>query len=151
VRFEKDVEVQAGIHDAWDALMDPARMGACIPGVERVETIDDTNYIVWLAVKLGVMRMKFKMKVALKDVNPPYSLTSVSVGEDENVAGSVRVTNVIGLTALAPQHTRLSVTSDADVFGVMGTFGYTVFKGKVDRMWAEFATNVKKTIERGAS
>ena len=119
--------------------------------LERVEAIDDTHYVAWLAVKLGVMRMKFKMNVALKDVNPPHSLTSVSVGEDANVAGSVRVTNVMGLTALAPQQTRVSVTSDADVFGAMGTFGYAVFKGKVDRMWEEFAANLKKTIERGGS
>lgn len=151
MRFEKTVEVQVGIEQAWTALIDPARMSACVPGVERVETVDATHYVVWLGVKLGVMRMKFKMNVTLKDLDPPRSLSSVSVGEDANVAGGVRVSNVIELEALAPNATRLSVTSDADVFGPIGTFGYAVFKGKADRMWDEFATNLKSAIERGTS
>jgi carbon monoxide dehydrogenase subunit G len=151
VRFEKTVDVQVGVEKAWEALLDPARMSACVPGVERVERVDDAHYVVWLAVKLGVMRMKFKMNVTLKDVDPPRSLTSVSVGEDASVAGSVRVSNVIALSPLAPNETRLSVTSDADVFGAIGTFGYAVFKGKADRMWDEFAANLKTTIERGGS
>jgi len=39
------------------------------------------------------------------------------------------------------------VVTDVDVFGPLGTFGYSVMKGKADRMWDEFVTNLRRRIE----
>ena len=141
------VHLKAPIQKAWDVLLDPAAVGACVPGVEAVETVDPTRFVVTLAVKVGIVRARFTVKVAVTEARPPRYLRTEGVGEESGLTSSLRETTELFLDEAGPGETALRVVTDVDVFGPLGTFGYSVLKGKADRMWDEFVTNLRRRIE----
>jgi hypothetical protein len=60
---------------AWDAILDPQVLQACIPGCERMESTAPNQYTAMLALRVGPVAAKFNGKVALSDVMPPDSCT----------------------------------------------------------------------------
>ena len=118
-----------------------------MPGVERIEPIDATHFVVSVNVKVGIVRARFKVNVTVTETRPPYYLKSEGAGDEAGLTSSLRQTTEMELKEVGPNETEIRVRNDTDVFGVLGTFGYTVIKGKADRMWEEFAANLKTRIE----
>ena len=147
MRVEKTVVVKAPIQRAWELLLAPVAIGACVPGVERIELIDATRFVVSVNVKVGIVRARFRVNVTVTETRPPYYLKSVGVGDEAGLTSSLRQTTEMELKEVGPNETEIRVRNDTDVFGVLGTFGYTVIKGKAERMWEEFAANLKTRIE----
>jgi carbon monoxide dehydrogenase subunit G len=58
LRVEKTVAVKAPIQRAWEILLDPAAIGACVPGVERIEPIDATRFVVSVNVLEVILSMR---------------------------------------------------------------------------------------------
>jgi carbon monoxide dehydrogenase subunit G len=58
---------------AWDSLNDPEILKACIPGCEKFERIEENEYAVTVAVKIGPVSAKFNGKVKLADIQAPVS------------------------------------------------------------------------------
>jgi hypothetical protein len=71
---------------AWDALLDPQVLQACIPGCESMEATAPNEYAAMLALRIGPVAAKFHGKVALSDVNPPGGCTMSFEGQG-GVAG----------------------------------------------------------------
>ena len=58
---------------AWDSLNDPEILKACIPGCEKFERVEENEYAVTVAVKIGPVSAKFNGKVKLADIQAPES------------------------------------------------------------------------------
>jgi carbon monoxide dehydrogenase subunit G len=82
---------------AWDALLDPQVLQACIPGCERMESTGPNQYTAALALRIGPVAAKFNGKVALADVNPPQSCT-ISFDGQGGAAGFGRGSAKVRLT-----------------------------------------------------
>jgi carbon monoxide dehydrogenase subunit G len=125
----------------WGGLSNAELVGTCMPGVTSVEKVDDSNFVVTLTVKVGVIKPTFRLNVALVEKNAPGYLRSTCAGEANGMMGSLRGTTRIHLTALDGA-TQVDVQADGDVFGRLGTFGYSVLKGKADQLWEDFVANL---------
>ena len=147
MRIEKTVTVKAPIQRAWDVLLDPTAIAACVPGVERIEPVDPTHFVVTVNVKVGIVRARFRINVAVTETRPPRYLRSEARGEEAGLGSSLRQTTELELKELGPDEAELRVATDVEVFGVLGTFGGSVIKTKADRIWEEFAANLKTRIE----
>ena len=44
MQIEETFSVKAPIQKLWDSLLDPEIVGPCIPGCEKVETINNKEY-----------------------------------------------------------------------------------------------------------
>jgi carbon monoxide dehydrogenase subunit G len=146
VQIDKTCRIDAPIDALWKALLDPSVIARCLPGVEAVEAIDPTRFTAVVGVKVGLIAARFSMQVTIVAQRPPEYLKSVAVGDAAGMAGSVRGTTELRLAPVAAGATRVDIHADVDVFGRLGTFGYGVLKGKVDRMWQEFAANLASTV-----
>jgi uncharacterized protein len=58
---------------AWDSLNDPEILKSCIPGCEKFELVNENEYAVTVAVKIGPVSAKFNGKVKLADIQAPVS------------------------------------------------------------------------------
>lgn len=58
---------------AWDSLNDPEILKTCIPGCEKFELVNENEYAVTVAVKIGPVSAKFNGKVKLADIQAPVS------------------------------------------------------------------------------
>jgi len=146
MHIEKTCLVKAPVDAVWQTLLDLDRLATCVPGVERVEVLEPTRFVVHVAVKVGIVSARFALKVTLVETRPPHYLRSETVGEETGMASSLRQSTELTLEPVGPAETRLAVRTDVDVFGRLGTFGHGVIKAKADRMWQEFAANLAAKV-----
>jgi uncharacterized protein len=141
MRIEKRCILPVPVEIVWAGLLNAELIGTCMPGVTRVEKVDGSNFVVTVTVKVGVIKPTFRLNVALVEQNSPVYLRSSCTGEANGMMGSLRGTTQIHLTALDGA-TQVDVQADGDVFGRLGTFGYSVLKGKADQIWEDFVANL---------
>ncbi|HXZ49877.1 MAG TPA: carbon monoxide dehydrogenase subunit G [Usitatibacter sp.] len=66
---------------AWQALNDPERLRAAIPGCESIERTGENEYRVTLTAALGPVRAKFRGKLRVEDIVRPEHYTLRFEGE----------------------------------------------------------------------
>lgn len=139
MEIEKTVTIPASAAKVWALLLDPLVMGACVPGMQSIEVLSDTQYLAVMHVKVSFISAKFKLRTTITEQRPPYYLRSEGTGEDSAVASSLKQHSEIFLTELADGQTQLRIKVTAQVLGRLGTFGLSAMKTKADRMWLEFS------------
>jgi carbon monoxide dehydrogenase subunit G len=143
---EKRMIVAAPINRVWEVLLDPKLMAGCVPGTESVEVLSETEYLAVIKVKISFISARFKVRTTIVETRPPNYLRCEGTGEDSAVASSMKQTSELFLSDQGDGTTEISVKGKADILGRLGTFGLSVMKTKVDRMWIEFGDNLKAIL-----
>ena len=146
--IEKKMVVAAPVNRVWDLLLDPKIMAGCIPGIQSVEVLSDTEYLAEIKIKISFISARFKIKTKILETRPPHYLLCEGTGEDASVASSVKQTSEMFLIEQPDGGTEVLIKVKADVFGRLGSFGLSVMKTKADRMWDEFAANVAAVLRQ---
>lgn len=146
MEIEKTLALAAPAARVWALLLDPNVMGGCVPGMQSIEVVSDTEYISQIHVKIAFVSAKFKIKTTIVDQRAPHYLRTVGTGEDTSVASSLKQESELFLTELPDGGTELRIKVQVDVLGRLGTFGLSVMKTKSDRMWDEFCANLVARI-----
>ncbi len=131
----------------WDFLMDPSTLAKAVPGCEELVAEDERTYHATVRVKIGFLKFRFRMKIVLTKVQPPWELESVTEGEDLGLAGSFRATNEMYLREVAPGRTELTYRSQVGLIGRLATFGNRILQGKAQQQAKEFIEAVRKGVE----
>jgi len=116
-------------------------MCACVPGVEAIDVLSDTEYLVSVFVKMSFISARFKLKTRIAEQRPPCYLRSEGSGEDASMTSSLKIASELFLTE-EPGGTGVRTLLDVEMFGRLGTFGLHMIKTKADRMWEEFGRNL---------
>jgi carbon monoxide dehydrogenase subunit G len=128
-------------------LLDPKVMAGCVPGVQSVEVLSDTEYLANIKVKISFISANFRIKTTILETRPPHYLRCEGTGEDSSVASSLKQTTEMFL-AEVPGGTEIRTRTHAEVFGRLGSFGLSVMKTKADRMWEEFGANLAAILRQ---
>ena len=136
--IEKTLTLPAPPAAVWALLLDPKVIGECVPGMQSIEVLSDTEYRSVMAVKIAFVSAKFRIRTVIVEQNAPAYLKSEGTGEDASVASSFKQVSEMFLDASADGGTSLRMKVKVDVLGRLGTFGLNVMKTKADRMWDEF-------------
>lgn len=136
----------APVDHVWSLLLDPKVMGACVPGMESIEVVSETEYLVSIVVKVSFVTARFKLRTNIVEARPPAYLRSEGAGEDSTLANSLKQSSEVFLTDQQDGTTELRMKVRMDVFGRMGGFGLNIMKTKADRMWGEFSRNLADRV-----
>jgi carbon monoxide dehydrogenase subunit G len=139
---EKTLIVATVPERLWAELLDPQAMAACVPGLQSVEVVSDTEYVAHIRVKISFISARFRVRTRVVEMCAPSYLKSESTGEDRSVASSLKSVSEVFLTPQGSGQTELRVKVKAELLGRLGTFGLNVMKTKADLMWEEFARNL---------
>lgn len=145
--IEKSLVVAAPIDRVWKLLLDPKVMAGCVPGVQTVKVLSDTEYLADIKVKISFITANFKIRTTILETRPPHYLRCEGVGEDSSVASSLKQTTEMFLSDV-PGGTEIRTKTHAEVFGRLGSFGLSVMKTKADRMWEEFGANLAAVLRQ---
>lgn len=121
---------------AWDALLDPEVLKACIPGCEKMEATGENQYAAAVALRIGPVAAKFNAKVGLSDVVPPQSCTITFDGQG-GAAGFGKGTAQVAL-ARKDEQCELTYDVHAQVGGKIAQVGQRLVDGVAKAMAEDF-------------
>jgi uncharacterized protein len=147
--IEERFEVQAMPELVWRFLLDPTRLGPCIPGAAGLEVLDEHTYRLAVTVKVGFLSTTQDVRVRVVEAEPPRRLVSEGRGEDARLASRLDVRSTLELVPAPPGATAVSYRTEVKVLGRLGTVGDAVLRAKARELAAEFARRVRAAIEGG--
>ena len=146
MKIEGEFEVEAPRSEVWSKIRDPQIMGACIPGCETVEQVDDTSYRAQVTVKVGPIKARFNLLVEVLDEQPEHTILSRTSGEEGTRASVVNSDNVVRLADTDSGGTQVDYIADVSVTGRLGKFGLGIFRKKADQLAGQFVENFRAKL-----
>jgi carbon monoxide dehydrogenase subunit G len=149
MRIENTVEVDAPLERVWALVNDIPRVAPCMPGAALTQVIDEQTYEGTVAVKLGPLRMSYKGKVVVEDVDEAnHSARLAANGRDIKGAGTAKANVETRLEPVGDTRTRLQVTSDVQLTGKVASFGRGgAINDVATRLFGQFADCLRATLE----
>jgi carbon monoxide dehydrogenase subunit G len=144
------IRVQAPIKRVWDMLLEPETLQACLPGIEKIERLDEMNYTITIVQKVGPITVRFQIKAMLTKVEAPLHLEiegqRVDIGKAEQLVRKVRV----DLRETAGGAVEISYTTDVNIAGTMAILGDRIIQAKARKVEAEFAKVLQQRLDKRA-
>jgi uncharacterized protein len=149
MRIENVVEVDAPVDRVWALVNDIPRVAPCMPGAALTGAVDDRTYEGTVAVKLGPLRMSYKGRVVVEEVDEAgRSARLAASGKDTKGAGTARASVETRLEPVGDARTRISVASDVQLTGRVASFGRGgAINDVATRLFGEFADCLRTTLE----
>ncbi len=147
MEFNQEITVAAPREKVWDFIWQVEEFAACVPGVKDVEKIDDATYGVRVEQKVSFLKASFQLQINIEEVRAPEYIRTVGEGKDSKIAASLKQKNEVTLEAVSENETKVRIDSSVDVFGKLGSLGFTVIKNQANKIFSEFAKNVKAKVE----
>ncbi|MSQ12052.1 MAG: carbon monoxide dehydrogenase [Dehalococcoidia bacterium] len=145
MKLQGEFTIQASPEEAWERLVNPVVLKACIPGCELLESSSADTYRMVLTASLSVFKGRFTGTVMLKEQKPPQSLKLVVEGK--STVGFVQGT---GTLTLAPRGdaTLIRVDGDVQVGGTLARVGQRALAPAADAMLKRFFSCLEKNGRR---
>ena len=132
--------VRTPVDRAWDFLSDLRKVGACVPGVEGIEVLDDRHAKWILKVKIGPLSQRIQVETETLERIPPSRARFRGVGDNMEMLGTIEL-------APAGDATRVTYTMAATAKGPLARVIDNMMKSRLKQQSEEFAANVKKALE----
>ena len=145
--IEERFTVKSPVDKLWDSLLDPAIIGSCIPGCEKVEPVNDKAYDSIIKAKVGFITVRFKVRTVIEEMILHQLIRTVGEGSEMRNLGFFRQKTRINFNALSEDETELSYQSEVSIVGKLATFGDRILKAKAREVGKEFGDAVKKRLE----
>ena len=133
-RREATFTVNAPPGELWKFIRDFESLCTCIPGVQRIQVVDDKTAELTVKEKIGVVPMILTLKAQIESENPPHALHAIAKAE--------HLTMVIDVALRANQ-------SGTELLTVFDVKGEGQLKGIVDSLFEKRAT--ERTAQFAAS
>lgn len=147
--FKETFSVGAPPEEVWRFLMDVERLGACIPGCQEVQAVDDSTFKAEIKVKVGPFSTTQSAIMRLTELDPPHHLAAEGQGDDPRMGSKVNIKAVLDIEAAGESESRVEYSIDIRVLGRLGMLGDAVMRAKAKETSDQFARNIKSAIEKG--
>jgi carbon monoxide dehydrogenase subunit G len=139
--------LKAPVQKVWDFLLEPGTMASCIPGVEKVEAIDDKTYECIVKQSVGPISVRLKFTVVLTEVDPPKYIKAVSRGEAIGKMGTFTSDVVVNSTEISKDEVEVFYQTNVNIVGRLATFGERIMRAKAKSVGEEFTKNLQEKLK----
>ena len=86
MRFERRIEVKAGVAEVWEFLWDIKRLARCVPGCQEVRELEpQRRYSLVLEERVGPFKAHFDMDVIVQECEPERMVRLQAKGSDRKL------------------------------------------------------------------
>lgn len=147
MKFNQKAVIAVAREPLWNFLMDIPKVAQLLPGVDKLEQLDQDTYQGTLKVRVGPISLNLQGKITLEERDQAnWRATLRAEASDRMAAGAMRGKTSMTLTELNANETELSVDTDVNILGKIGEFGQPIIRRKADGMLKEFVENIKKQL-----
>jgi carbon monoxide dehydrogenase subunit G len=142
------IRVQAPIQRVWDMLLEPETLRTCLPGIERIERLDEKHYAIVLMQKIGPLPLRFKIKATLTKVEAPFHLEIEGQRVDTGTADQAVHKVNIDLREIAGGAVEISYSADAKIASTPAILGDRLIQARLRKIETAFAQALQERINR---
>lgn len=141
-----DVTIQAPRKKVWDFMTDPNQIGQCVPGIEKIETIEEMKrYHGVVSVGLGSVKARFSGEVEIIELNEPNHAKLKAHGTATGSAADA--VSQLSLSDGPGDSTLVHWTADINVSGQLASLVSRLMVPVSQKLAAVFYDEVRKRIE----
>jgi len=146
--FSHSITVDAPADRVWSLLIDPNSIAPAIPGFQALDVIDDDNFSVQIAQRIGPFRARFDLRITLTEVVDLKLIRATGQGAEAG-GGLLKVPSaVVEMASLGDGKTELSFNIEFTLLGKLGAMGYPLVKRKAGEMAQLFGENLRERLEQ---
>ena len=144
MNFEGIFEVKAPRDKVWDFVIDPNKIGKCLPDLKSLQVEADNRFTAIARVGIGFMKGDFRFQLAIVEQTPPSHArlkgTGTGVGSSMNMDTSIDLAD-------SDTGTKLIYKADVQIGGTLASVGQRVVGGTIEKTISDVFTCVKKQVE----
>jgi len=142
-----DVIIHAPRKKVWDFLTDPNQIGQCVPGVEKIETIEPLKkYRGVVSVGLGSVKARFTGDVDVLELDEPNHAKLKAHGTATGSAADA--ISAMSLSDGSDHSTLLQWTADINVSGQLASLVSRLMVPVSQKLARVFYEEVRRRIEK---
>jgi carbon monoxide dehydrogenase subunit G len=146
VQLQNSFEVDASVEATWRLLNDVPAVVPCMPGAELVGGGDDETWKAKLEVKLGPISLQFLTDVRREEADEAERrIVLAARAREARGRGNAQAT-IESRLAEANGGTRVEITTDVRLQGVVAQYGRGVIGEVAARMIEQFAACVERKL-----
>ncbi len=145
MKIEGDFVFDATRQKVWDMLQSPETLADCIPGCQEFEPTGDDAYKVVMRVGVAAVRGNYSGSVSIADKRHLQSYRMIVQGRGSG--GSVRGEGMLTFADGDGGATRVSVSGDAQVTGVVARVGQRLMGNASRMLMNQFFNCLKSKVE----
>ncbi len=147
MQLKGDVSIKAPRKQVWDFLTDPNQLGQCVPGVEKIETIEPLKkYRGVVSVGLGSIKARFTGDVDILELDEPNRAKLKAHGTATGSAADA--VSEMTMSDGPDNSTLVHWTADVNVSGQLASLVSRLMVPVSQKLAGVFYEEVKKRIER---
>ena len=148
IEFQETFQVSAPIDAAWEFMMTPENVVACMPGASLAEIINENSFVGNVKLKIGAVTASYQGTITYTDINKTnYSVVMLAEGKEKG-GGTVSGTITAKLSTLANGDTEVECSSSIDLTGRIMQVGRGMIQGVSQQIIKKFVANAKKMLEQ---
>ena len=138
--------VPAAQEAVWDALLDPEKLAAVIPGCHALDRVGENEYRAEVSVGAGPVKGRFKATVILSDMDPPNAATLTGA-----LTGLLGLSEGTGRVTLTPRDggTALAYDYGIEVSGTVAAVGGRMLEGAARALVRQFFERLASVLGGG--
>lgn len=141
-----DVTIHAPRKKVWDFLTDPNQIGQCVPGVEKIETVEELKkYRGVVSVGLGSVKARFSGDVDILELDEPNRAKLKAHGTATGSAADA--VSEMSLSDGPDNSTLVHWTADINVSGQLTSLVSRLMVPVSQKLAGVFYDEVRKRIE----
>ena len=149
IKVEKTFRVDEPVEKVWAFLSDPRKVGACVPGAEITEQVDEKTYKGAIKVKVGPSVTDFKGEVQIVRLDSAaHEIEILGKGQDVRGKGSASMKMTGKLHAL-DSGTEVTSISELNIVGILAQMGARVITEVSNIMFEQFVSNFRRQLSSG--
>jgi len=147
MQVSESFEVAAAPADVWRFFEVVERVARCVPGVSGVDVLAPDRYRVVAAQKVGFISATFELttEVAAREAGRFMEFTSVG-RSIAGAAGHLRSRDRVEFAPTETGGTRVTLTSEVAVGGMLGALGHRAIAAKSREMTERFAAALRAEL-----
>ena len=147
MQIQEAFTVDAPPETVWKFFEEIERVARCVPGVQSVDVLGDDRYKIVAMQKVGFISATFEMATYVENREPLRCLALSSVGKSiRGAVGNLRSRDRVDFEPTPGGGTRVTLTSELAVGGMLGALGHKVIASKSKEITGKFAQALQAAI-----
>lgn len=148
MQIQETFTVEAPPEEVWRFFEDVERVGRCVPGVESVTVLEPERYKVVATHKVGFISATFELTTRVEAKGPMEFMVFSSIGKSvKGAVGNLRSRDRVEFEPLPGGGTRVRLTSEVAVGGMLGALGHKAIVTKSREITERFARALRAEIQ----